>query len=235
MSMPKKSVYIDMDGTLARFHDADKTFIEAMWTPGFYVGLKPFENFVEAVKMFIERNSAYADVYVLSAVLETDPPFVENEKDAWLDMYLPEIDMEHRIYTRAGCDKANDIESRIDLSYLIDDYNKNLHEFEAAGGHSIKFHNDVNHRGLGEFGGAKGDLWQGNILHYNDSPEKICADLEEFVFGRGLDTIDAEIEPPEKDNYESIDDMLEAARLRCENPLVVEPSKPREIEPEIEM
>ena len=32
----KKAVYIDMDGTLARFHDADKIFIEAMWTPGVY-------------------------------------------------------------------------------------------------------------------------------------------------------------------------------------------------------
>ena len=176
----KKAVYIDMDGTLARFHDADKIFIEAMWTPGFYVNLKPFENLVDAVKLFIKQNPD-VDVYVLSAVLDTDPPFVVGEKNAWLDKYLPEIDKEHRIFTRAGDDKSQYIDLSSKECFLLDDFNKNLYEFEDAGGISIKFHNDVNHRGLGEFGGSKGNLWEGAIVHYDKVPEVTCMHLEGLV------------------------------------------------------
>lgn len=182
----KKALYIDIDGTLARFHDADKMFIEAMWTQGFYVGLKPFENLVEAVRLFKEQNPD-VEVFTLSAVLDTDPPFVVGEKNEWLDRYLPVIDNEHRIFTRAGEDKSSYIDMEAYECTLLDDYNKNLYEFEAAGGHAIKFHNDVNHRGLGEFGGSKGNLWAGDIVHHYDLPEKICMDLEELILGKGKD------------------------------------------------
>ncbi len=180
--MKKKALYIDMDGTLARFHDADKMFIEAMWTPGFYVNLKPFENLVDAIKLFKERNPD-TDVYVLSAVLDTDPPFIVGEKNEWFDKYLPEISRDHRIYTRAGEDKSDYIDMAVKECFLLDDFNKNLYEFENAGGNGIKFHNDINHRGLGEFGGSKGNLWEGSIVHYYDTPERICGDLEDIVFG----------------------------------------------------
>ena len=173
----QKALFVDIDGTLARFHDADKAFIEAMWTPGFYISLKPFENLVAAIKLFIEKNPA-VEVYVLSAVLDTEPPFVVDEKNKWLDIFLPEIDREHRIFTRAGDDKSSYLNMKDRECYLLDDYNKNLYEFEYAGGRGIKFHNDVNHRGLGAFGGSKGNLWQGDIVHFSDSPAKICADLE---------------------------------------------------------
>ena len=179
----KKALCVDIDGTLARFHDADKMFIEAMWTPGFYVGLKPFESLVEAVRLFKERNPD-VEVFTLSAVLDTDPPFVVGEKNKWLDKYLSAIDKNHRIFTRAGEDKSEYIDMDAFDWTLLDDYNKNLYEFELAGGHAIKFHNDVNHRGLGEFGGSKGNLWEGAIVHHYDSPEKICCDLEELVLGK---------------------------------------------------
>ena len=136
----KKALYVDIDGTLARFHDADKTFIEAMWTSGFYLYLKPFENLVNAVRMFV-RDHPEVTVCTLSAVLDTDPPFVVGEKNAWLNHYVPEIGEKNRIFTRAGEDKSYYIDmDRFDC-FLLDDYNKNLYEFEAAGGHSIKFHN----------------------------------------------------------------------------------------------
>lgn len=176
----KKAMYIDIDGTLARFHDADKMFIEAMWTPGFYVNLKPFESLVAAVKQFKERNPD-VEVFVLSAVLDTDPPFIVGEKNAWLDHYLPEIDKEHRIFTRAGEDKSNYINMNEYDCSILDDYNKNLYEFEAAGGTAIKFRNDINHRGRGEYGGSKGNMWQGAIVNYDDTPGTICRMLEKHI------------------------------------------------------
>lgn len=176
----KKRLFIDMDGTLARFHDADKTFIEAMWTPGFYAELRPFENAVEGVRRFMKEHPE-VDVYILSAVLDTDPPFIVREKNEWLDKYLPEIPKEHRIFTRAGDNKADYIGKIGDNDYLMDDYNKNLYEFQDAGACSIKFHNDVNMRGKGAFGGDTGPLWSGNIVHYDSAPKTFASDLALMV------------------------------------------------------
>lgn len=177
----KKRLFVDIDGTLARFHDADKVFIEAMWTPGFYVGLKPFENAVEGLKQFIQEHPE-VDVYILSAVLDTDPPFIVSEKNEWLDMYLPEVPIDHRIFTRAGESKTDYIGELGERDYLLDDYNKNLIEFEAAGAHAIKFHNDVNMRGMGAFGGEAGPIWSGDVVHYDVRPEEFSSQLAAVVY-----------------------------------------------------
>lgn len=176
----KKRLYVDIDGTLARFHDADKMFIEAMWTPGFYVGLKPFENAVEGLKLFMKEHPE-VEVYILSAVLDTDPPFIVGEKNEWLDKHLPEIPSDHRIFTRAGESKTDYIGEINKNVYLLDDYNKNLIEFEDAGAHAIKFHNDVNMRGLGAFGGEAGPIWNGDVVHYDVCPEEFAMQLSVAV------------------------------------------------------
>ena len=196
----KKVLYVDMDGTLARFHDAEKRFIEEMWTPGFYVNMKPFENLTAGLALFIEQNPD-VEVYLLSAVLDTDPPFIRGEKNQWMDAYLPEIDGLHRIYTRAGEDKSQYIDMENNECFLLDDYNKNLYEFETAGGLGIKFCNDINHRGMGEFGGSKGFLWSGAMVHYESSPEQICRGLEEIVFGRIKSHLLNIIEPIEEKDF----------------------------------
>lgn len=172
----KKRLFLDIDGTLAQFHDVDKLFIEAMWTQGFYIGLKPFENMINGVKLFIKEHPE-VEVYVLSAVLDTDPPFVVDEKNEWLDKHLSEIPKERRIFTRAGENKADYIGEIGPGDYLLDDYNKNLHEFEDAGGNSIKFRNDVNHKGKGAYGGETGPLWGGSIISYDAAPNSIAYDL----------------------------------------------------------
>ena len=224
----KKALYVDIDGTLARFHDADKMFIEAMWTSGFYLYLKPFENLVEAVRMFARKHPE-VEVFALSAVLDTDPPFVVGEKNAWLNHYVPEIEENHRIFSKAGDDKSKYIDMERYDCFLLDDYNKNLYEFEAAGGHSIKFHNDVNHRGLGEFGGSKGNLWTGDLVHHYDSPEKICRDLEEMVFGKSKDEIENGIDPePEKNPDFVIEDDVLVEYLGHDEKVVI-PEGVREI------
>lgn len=176
----KKRLFVDIDGTLARFHDADKLFIEAMWTPGFYVGLKPFENAVEGLKQFIKEHPE-VDVYILSAVLDTDPPFIVSEKNEWLDKYLPEIPADHRIFTRAGESKTDYIGDIDENVYLLDDYNRNLIEFEDAGAHAIKFHNDVNMRGLGAYGGEAGPIWSGDVVHYDVCSEEFATQLANVV------------------------------------------------------
>lgn len=172
-----KKVYIDMDGTLCRFHDIQHNYIEQMWERGFYLGLQPFEEFVNAVSLCIDRNPD-TEFYILSAVLDTEPPFIADEKRAWINRYLPQLPEERLIFVPAGADKSQYIGGIDENSVLIDDYNKNLREWEQAGGLPIKFINDVNNKGLGAYGGEKGQLWNGLSIYHNQSAMAICLQLE---------------------------------------------------------
>ncbi len=175
--MSKKKVYIDMDGTLCRFHDTQHNYIEQMWERGFYAGLLPFEEFVNAVSLCIDRNPD-TEFYILSAVLDTEPPFIADEKRAWINRYLPQLTEERLIFVPAGADKSQYIGGIDENSVLIDDYNKNLREWEQAGGLPIKFINDVNNKGLGAYGGEKGNIWNGLSIYHNQSAMAICLQLE---------------------------------------------------------
>lgn len=167
----KQRIFVDMDGTLARFHDEDR-YLERMWEQGFFEQLKPFENAVDTVKMLVQDPNV--EVFILSAAIEGEPPYCVAQKHAWLDKYLPEIDRTHRIFTTVGENKAELIPQGIHQSdVLIDDYNKNLDEWQQCGGHSIKFVNNINHKGL------VGELWQGDLIHYEKLAAETIKDLKE--------------------------------------------------------
>ncbi len=165
----RTKIYIDMDGTIARFHD-ENLYLERMFEKGFFAGLKPFDNAVDAIKRIID-NHPNVDVYVLSAAITT--PYCLAEKNAWLDKYLPNIDNEHRLFVenpstdKSLCvpgsylykDDNGKYRNKIsENDILIDDYNKNLIEWQKAGGTSVKAKNNINHKGL------HGELWKGEII-----------------------------------------------------------------------
>lgn len=144
----KIRIFVDMDGTLARFHD-EQLYLERMFEKGFFIGLKPFDNAVEAIKHIID-NHPNVDVYVLSTAITT--PYCITEKNAWLDKYLPNVDKEHRILMESSAGfkslcvpgnymyKDDNGKYHIKISendILIDDYNKNLEGWERDGGTAI--------------------------------------------------------------------------------------------------
>lgn len=172
----KQRIFVDMDGTLARFHDENK-YLERMWEEGFFAQLKPFENAVDTVKMLAQDPSV--EVFILSAAIEGEPPYCVAQKHAWIDRYLPEIDKTHRIFTSVGENKAELIPHGINASdVLIDDYNKNLKQWREQGGHSIKFVNNINHKGL------VGELWQGDLIHHDKPAAETIQDLKEQGVGK---------------------------------------------------
>lgn len=149
----KTKIYIDMDGTIARFHD-ENLYLERMFEKGFFRDLKPFENAVAAIEKLV--NDSTAEIYILSATLNSCSL---DEKNQWLDKYLPNIDKDHRIFTSLNVPKSEAIGHQLtDKDILIDDYNKNLLEWEKAGGTSVKAKNNINHKGL------HGELWKGEIV-----------------------------------------------------------------------
>lgn len=172
-----KRIYLDMDGTLCRFHDVEHKYVEQMWEPGFYIQLKPFQEFLNAISLCIDRNPD-TEFFVLSAVLDTEPPFAAEEKREWLHTHLPQLADDHMLFVPAGADKTAYVPNLNADCILIDDYNKNLSEWSQSGGTAIKFVNDINDRGLGAYGGEQGKLWDGARVWYDDSAMASCLNLE---------------------------------------------------------
>jgi len=172
----KRRLFVDMDGTLARFHD-QVNYLERMYEKDFFRNLTSFENMVAGVRQFIQLYPD-VDVYILSAKVIGEPPYCEMEKHAWLDRHLPEIVGERRIFTEMGRPKAEYIPGGLTKNdFLLDDYNKGLNQWLFDGGSAIKCHNNINQRGLGAHGGQRGNLWVGPMVHVDDQPSLIAAEL----------------------------------------------------------
>ena len=169
----KIRIFVDMDGTLARFHD-ENLYLERMFEKGFFRDLKPFENAVSAIKELVKDN--ISEIFILSATVNSCSL---EEKQEWLDRYLPEVDKEHRIFTSLNVPKSEAIGHRLtDKDILIDDYNKNLLEWQKAGGTSVKAKNNINHKGL------HGELWKGDLIDITDTAESIVERMTKIIVSR---------------------------------------------------
>lgn len=176
----KSRLFIDLDGTVARFYDASPNYLEEMYEKGYFRNLQPYENMTEGIKLFMEQHKD-VEVFALSAKVNGEPPYCEAEKQEWLDEYLPEIDREHRLFTEIGHNKAEYIPNGIsNTDVLYDDYNKNLIDWENSGGVALKCHNNINMKGLGAYGGDK-VMWEGQVLKNDIEPQEIANSLYETV------------------------------------------------------
>lgn len=170
-----KRLFLDMDGTLARFHD-EPLYLERMWEKGFFQELKPFREAVDGVRHFI-KNNPDIKVFTLSASIGGE--YCLAEKNAWLDKYLPDIDKEYRIFSDMGKPKVDYIPKGIyENDCLYDDYNHNLEEWQNAGGIAIKCKNNINHKGL------VGELWQGKIVDNLQPPSVISYSLKKEIYSK---------------------------------------------------
>lgn len=157
-----------MDGTLAEFRNVDT--LETLYEKGYFLNLKPNENVIQAVKNIIAEDNGI-EVFIMSSVL-TDSEFALDEKNAWVDKYLPEIDADHRIYPPCGEDKKEYIPGQISgKDFLLDDYTKNLVLWELPG-KGIKLLNGINdtHK-----------TWQGAKIKHENSPESIASEIKNVM------------------------------------------------------
>lgn len=170
-----KRLFVDLYGTLTMFHD-EVSCIEQIYERGFVAGLQPYHKMVEGVRNFMHLHPD-VEVFTLSSV-----SMLRTDESEWLDKYLPEIDSEHRLYPNADEDKISLVPNGVSNNdFLLDDYNRWLLEFEAAGGNPIKCHNDINQRGPGVYDGNFSQLWVGPTLHTDDHPEMISAELAQHM------------------------------------------------------
>ena len=159
-----KRLFIDMDGTLARFYDQAKC-VEKMMEPGFFLNLQPYEATVNAVKLLCARDDLR--LFVLSTV---DGDAARNDKRIWIAEKIgPELPC---LFCASGQSKADYVRDSFggltEDDYLLDDYSRNLVEWESAGGRGIKFVNELNCRGW------NGLNYGGHRIFYDQTAEEMA-------------------------------------------------------------
>lgn len=140
-----KKFFIDMDGVVAVWHS--QATMKELTRKGYFETLEPIIWMIRvAFKLYIRNDS---EVYILTKYLKKAPAAKE-EKDAWLDEFMPFIDTNHRLFVPYDHDKVSCVRTRLGIEsltpdhILLDDYSANLLEWQTAGGTSIKVMNGLN-------------------------------------------------------------------------------------------
>ena len=147
-----KKIFLDMDGTIARFNvrNALTRFDNEI---GFFAKLLAYKGITQ-----INEMAKAGNVYIISASPNEQ---ADRDKIKWLNQYLPALKIENVVLCRLGENKAEIIKSQLNIeidneTYLLDDYTKNLTEWESAGGVGIKRLTSVSDNSRG--------LWKGLTL-----------------------------------------------------------------------
>lgn len=174
----KKRVFLDMDGTLVAFKKIEVKDYEGLLdakdylnSKGYFLNADPHENVIEAVKLLAKEHADDVELFICSAVYD-DALYAKDDKNAFLDMYLPEIDSEHRIFTVCGQDKKEFIPDGIRHDdYLIDDLTRNLKNWQPPA-MGIKLLNGINHTN---------QTWQNDMISFAKNPRQIADDIYNIV------------------------------------------------------
>lgn len=167
----KQRLLVDLDGTAAKFTPVDT--LEILYEKGYFRNLEPQMNVINAVKEII-RDHPEKEVYILSSVL-SDSPYAEQEKNEWIDEYLPEIDSGHRIFPPCGKDKKDFVPGGIRQDdVLLDDYTNNLINWQPPA-KGIKVLNGINHTH---------GTWKYDRVSIQKEPSEIAANIISIMEGK---------------------------------------------------
>jgi len=147
-----KRIYFDMDGTLAEWRGWVKD-VSQIYEKDYFASLNPQASVVNAVRLLAQEN--IAEIKILSSYL-SDSPYAADEKYAWVQKWMSDfIDKSDVILVPGGISKPEFIGHICKDDILVDDYSKNLTEWETAGGTPVKCFNQYN--------GKSGAYWKNHI------------------------------------------------------------------------
>lgn len=129
-----KKIFLDLDGTLAKFNvpNALERFDKE---EGFFKNLGAYKG-IEVVNELARDNA----LFIISASPNEQ---ADKDKMIWIKKFLPNININNITICRIGENKAKIIQDKYNITindncYLLDDYTKNLNEWENFGGKGIK-------------------------------------------------------------------------------------------------
>ena len=130
-------LFLDMDGTLAKFNSKKNALQRFATEKGFFATLKPFKH-IEKVNELALRTDI--EVYIISA---TPNEQADSDKMIWIKKYLNNIKEQNICFCRIGTNKANEIKRQLNIDIdnnclLLDDYTNNLIDWNKSNGIGIK-------------------------------------------------------------------------------------------------
>lgn len=130
-------LFLDLDGTLAKFNNKKNALERFDNEIGFFATLKPYK-YIEYVNELALCDNV--DIYIISATPNTQ---ADNDKMIWINKYLNNIKKENICFSRIGQNKAQIIKDKLNIDInknciLLDDYTRNLNEWEKFNGIGIK-------------------------------------------------------------------------------------------------
>ena len=165
-------LFVDIDGVLAEYRWSG---IGEERKKGHFLSLEANRALCAALQ---ELKRAGTDIYIVSKIM-SDAPYCLPEKEQWLRRELPEIGQEKYIFVDSNANKSEVVAATIGTdinsnAVLLDDYTKNLQEWERAGGTAVKALNEIN---------GKGKIWQGERIDIRkDRPkEEMISSLKKLL------------------------------------------------------
>lgn len=130
-------LFLDLDGTLAKFNSKKNALQRFDNEKGFFATLKPYK-YIEVINEL--ACSGLVEVYVISA---TPNEQADKDKLIWIKKYLNQIKENNICFCRLNENKAKVIKDKLNITidkecYLLDDYTKNLIEWKNLNGIGIK-------------------------------------------------------------------------------------------------
>lgn len=157
--MSKIKIFIDMDGVLAKWDTTSS--VEDTYKSGYFL----FRQVDEKIKALLEMIDKCYDVSILSSVYSEGT--AKADKADWLR--LNKINKIDKIFCPYGHKKTHWVD-HIKPSILIDDFSKNLREWESVPGFvGVKYYNGIN--------GTNG-TWNGYSINHRMSPEEMFGVIE---------------------------------------------------------
>lgn len=139
---------LDMDDTLAHFHEQKNALERFATEKDFFSNLQPTQ-LTKYIKRLLQSNILKPEqVYIISASPNTQ---ADKDKRDWLDKHLQEIPKKNILFSRLGEDKgdhfikAHNLKQKDLENYILfDDYTKNLLDWKNKGGKVLKVINEYN-------------------------------------------------------------------------------------------
>jgi len=143
-----KKWVLDMDDTIAHFNKEEKALERFSSEKSFFSNLKPTKLLLYIQIAITTKVIDLNNIYIVSASPNEQ---ADKDKQEWLNKYLKALPKENITFTRLGQNKADHFMKKYDLDnkdlsnyILIDDYTKNLVEWQKLGGKVLKYINEYN-------------------------------------------------------------------------------------------